>query len=110
VRFDRALPEPVCMGSMLSMGRPGSRRATRLLFCNPHNPDGRERRNLTVRMSLTGGGQWPHSMTLEPGPSGYSDLATSGGRILCLYERQGTLTLARFSEAQVTESPIPPAR
>ena len=109
VRFDRALPEPVCMGSMLSMGRPGSRKATRLLFCNPHNPDGRERKNLTVKMSLTGGGQWEHSMTVEPGPSGYSDLATAGGRILCLYERQGTLTLARFGEVQVTEPPIPPA-
>ena len=91
VRFDPALPEPVCMGSLLAVGG-------RLLFSNPHNPDGRERKNLTVKLSLDGGATWPHARTLEPGPSAYSDLAAAGDQFLCLYERRGTLTLARFDE------------
>ena len=96
VRFDPALPEPVCMGSLLTVGQPGGR-PDLLLFCNPHNPDGRERKNLTVKASTDGGETWVGSQTLEPGPSGYNDMAAVGrGNVLCLYERKGTLTLVRF--------------
>jgi sialidase-1 len=96
VRFDPALPEPVCMGSLLA-ARQGGGRPDVLLFCNPHNPGGRERKNLTVKASTDGGRTWEASLTLEPGPSGYSDMAdVAKGRVLCLYERNGTLTLARL--------------
>jgi sialidase-1 len=102
VRLDPALPEPVCMGSLLTLGNPGDRRANRLLFCNPNNPDGRERKNLSVRLTIDRGRTWTAPRTLEPGPSGYSDMTTAGRGVLCLYERQGTLTLARFTESWVT--------
>ena len=90
VRFDDALPEPVCMASLLQLGQDS------LLFCNPNNPSGRERKNLTVKRSDDVGRTWKDVVTLEPGPSAYSDLAQAGGEVLCLYERRGTLTLARF--------------
>jgi sialidase-1 len=99
VRFDEALPEPVCMAGLVRAGDGG------ILFSNPHNPHGRERKNLTVKLSADGGKTWPHARTLEPGPGGYSDLATTGGDVLCLYERTGTLTLARFPISWVMEKP-----
>jgi sialidase-1 len=82
-KFDPALPDPVCMGSLVRSGN-------RLLFSNPHNPSGRERRNLTVKASDDWGRTWPVAMTIEPGPSGYSDLAAGAdGTVFCLYERGG---------------------
>jgi sialidase-1 len=105
VRFDAALPEPVCMGSLLTLGRPGDRPRNRLLFCNPHNPAGRERKNLTVKLSDDDGETWRYVRTLEPGPSAYSDLTNAGDDVLCLYERSGTLTLARFSISWVMDKP-----
>ena len=88
----------------------------RLLFANPHNLEprpsqkpaagsSRDRKNLTVKLSYDEGMSWPVSRTIEPGPSGYSDLAVlPNGTILCLYERTGTdakatkcLTLARVN-------------
>jgi hypothetical protein len=99
-RLDPALPEPVCMGSLLTVHQPG--RPDLLLFCNPHNPDGRERKNLTVKSSADGGRTWDASLTLEPGFGGYSDMADVGkGRVVCLYERKGTLTLARFEASSL---------
>jgi sialidase-1 len=96
VEFDPALPEPVCMASLLAVGPPDK---PRLLFSNPHNPTGRERKNLTIKLGDDGGHTWPHARTMEPGPSAYSDLAASGEALLCFYERKGTLTLARFTGA-----------
>ena len=78
------------MASLLRFGQDS------LLFCNPNNPSGRERKNLTVKRSDDVGRTWKDVVTLEPGPSAYSDLAQAGGEVLCLYERRGTLTLARF--------------
>jgi len=98
VRFDPALPEPVCMGSLLRL--PGGK--SRLLFANPHNPDSRERKNLTVKLSYDEGKTWPVARTIEPGASGYSDLAARpDGSIYLFYERGGdlktrVLSIARF--------------
>jgi sialidase-1 len=89
-RFDDALPEPVCMASLLRFGQDS------LLFCNPDNPSGRERKNLTVKRSDDLGRTWKDVVTLEPGAGAYSDLARVGDEVLCLYERRGTLTVARF--------------
>ena len=91
VRFDAALPEPVCMASLVRLG------GGTLLFCNPHNPSGRERKNLTVKRSGDGGTTWRTVRTIEPGPSAYSDMTAVGDEVLCLYERKGTLTLVRFA-------------
>lgn len=91
--FHEQLREPVCMASMI---------ATRygLIFSNPDTP-GPERRNVTIRLSRDNGQTWPVAKPLEPGPSGYSDLAPArNGDILCFYERANRyLTLARFNLA-----------
>lgn len=103
--FDDSLWEPICMGSLISWpSRPGT-----LLFSNPHSlelgPDGKplpggrgKRRNLTIKLSRDDGSTWPISQTLEEGGSAYSDLALlPDGIILCFYERDKRLTLARFN-------------
>jgi len=100
--LEPALPDPVCMASLVRGGR-------WLLFSNLDNPSGPERRNLTVRASDDDGKTWPRSRVLEPGPSAYSDLAADGaGNVYCLYERSATgpggtrrssLTFARFGIA-----------
>jgi sialidase-1 len=111
LRFDPALPEPVCMGTLARLsGRP---RKNRILFANPDNPVDRTRRNLTVRLSYDDGQTWPVSRSLEPGMSAYSDLAAGrDGWIYCLYERgvlpeapgrTAALTLARFRLEWLTE-------
>ena len=111
-RFDDALVEPVCMGSLLAI--PGKRPV--LLFSNPDNLEkagaktppaagsGRDRKNLTVRMSYDGGKTWAAKRSVETGFSGYSDLAAlADGTVLLFYERAGPdsprygrLTVARF--------------
>ena len=77
------------MASLVRFGK-------RLLFSNP---DAMERKNVTVRMSGDNGVTWKVKRSVEPGPSGYSDLAVlPDGTILLLYERSNTaLTLARFN-------------
>lgn len=95
-RLDAHLPEPVCMGSILRYAGPPRDGKRPLLFANPDNPDSRERRNLTVRVSWDEGATWPSARRLEPGPSGYSDLACSAdGTIYCFYER-GRLDGSQF--------------
>ena len=104
-KLDKGLPEPVCMGSIVRFDR------ARILFANPNNPTGRERKNVSVRLSSDEGKTWSHSRSIEPGPSGYSDLAvTHDGTILCFYERGAGadmyrtrwLTVARFNLEWVT--------
>jgi sialidase-1 len=105
VRFDRALPEPVCMASLISLG------GRRLLFSNPHNATTRDRKNLTIKLSGDDGQTWPVSRPLEPGPSAYSDLAVAAdGTIYCFYERgekrpYEKLTFARFDVHWLTQPP-----
>jgi sialidase-1 len=49
-----------------------------------------DRVNLTIRMSRDDGATWPVSRVLEPGVTGYSDLAAGpSGSFYCLYERDG---------------------
>jgi sialidase-1 len=111
-RFDEALLEPICMGGLVRYDFGGKRL---LLFSNPHNLDradgkaqpgkGRDRRNVSVKISDDEGGTWKSSKAVEPGPSAYSDIAvTKSGTILCFYGRAGkphfagdALTLARFN-------------
>ena len=87
VRSDPALAEPICMAALLRLtGLP--RGESRLLFANPDNPVDRQRRNLTLRLSRDEGATWAHSRVVDPGPSGYCDLAAGPrGEIYCLYER-----------------------
>ena len=68
--------------------------------------------NVSLKLSYDEGKTWPHNRTLEPGFSGYSDLAAlPDGTILCFYERgstdganhyrTGLLTVARITEEWV---------
>jgi sialidase-1 len=118
--FDDQLVEPICMASLCRYD------ARRILFANPHNlgrergkavaGQGRDRKNLTVKLSSDEGKTWSVSRVLDPGVSGYCDLAVlPDGTICCLYERGSrdgksfyatrALTLARFNLDWLTEKP-----
>ncbi len=116
------LLEPICMASIVRLSEKPAR--NRLLFSNPHNLDraagkaspgqSRDRKNLSIKLSYDEGQTWPVSKTLEPGFSGYSDLAVGpDGSIYCFYERgstdgmnnyrTGRLTVARFNLEWLTD-------
>lgn len=107
--FHEMLWEPICMGSLTSLPwGPGW-----LLFANPRTvardaagqeiPGGRgKRENLSVHLSRDNGETWTVIRTLEPGKSAYSDLAVlPDGTVLCFYEGDKKLTVARFNQAWV---------
>ena len=121
VRFDPVLPEPICMASLVRFPpRAGNDRPARILFSNPHNPDSTARKNLTIKLSDDDGASWPVARTIDPGPSGYIDLAVApDGTVFCLYERglptstafdPGSLRLARFNLEWLTAGGESPAR
>ncbi len=94
VTLDQTLVEPVCQASVIRTGNGGQ-----LLFSNPVDTN---RERMTVRVSDDGGHTWDEGRVLTYGPAAYSDLAvTSGGQVLCLYERgrnhaYETITIAAF--------------
>lgn len=103
--FHPQLWEPICMASIVAHpARPGM-----LLFSNPHSvarndngdeiPGGRgKRQNLSIKLSHDDGETWPVNKTLEQGNSAYSDLAVlPDGTVVCLYEGNPTIHLARFN-------------
>jgi sialidase-1 len=78
-----ALPEPVCMASLISHDLPDGRRT--LFFSNPNSKQRREK--MTVRMSLDGGETWPRSILLDQKGGAYSSLAMVDEKTLgILYE------------------------
>jgi sialidase-1 len=108
--FHSELVEPICMGSILGLG------SGRIVFANPDSSEPREaarpegnfkRQNVTVRLSEDDGRTWPVKRVIEPGISGYTDLASGAdGKIYCIYERGSPvgvdttiryLTVARFN-------------
>lgn len=113
-RFEEALPEPICMASLVRYDFGGQHM---ILFSNPNNLEKgkgpaapgsyRDRKNLSIRLSRDDATTWPTVKSIEPGPSMYSDLAvTPEGTILCFYGRGsaskaaakgGRMTLARFN-------------
>jgi sialidase-1 len=104
-RFDAALFDPMCMGSLISLP---SQSGT-LVFSNPHSlkrdaagaevAGGRGPRvNVSIKLSRDDGQTWPVNKTLEEGASAYSDLAVlPDGTVLCFYERDKRLSVARFN-------------
>ena len=121
--FNDQLLEPICMASIVRFSiQPGDK--NRILFANPNTLEradhkeapgkSRDRKNLSVKLSYDEGATWPVNKALEPGFSGYSDLAVlPDGTILCFYERgstnnkdiyrTGLLTLARFNLEWLTD-------
>ena len=87
--FDDELFEPVCMSSIIKIPLKGKSGKTALIFVNPdsRNIEKHPRQNLTVKLSYDDGESWTVQKVLDPGPSGYSDLAVgSDGEVYCLYE------------------------
>lgn len=117
------LVEPVCMGSTIRLSsKLGGSDRNRILFANPYseqprdpgNPEGSHvRQNVSVYLSYDEGDTWPAIKAVEPGISGYSDMAVLGdGTVLLFYERgsppgSGTqvqyLTVARFNLEWLTD-------
>ena len=120
-RFDAALLEPICMGSLVRYSLATTGGKNRILFCNPDNLQcangketpgkNRDRKNLTVKLSYDEGQSWAVSKPVEPGWGAYSDIAvTPRGTILCFYgtgAKSGfagdRLTLARFNLEWLTD-------
>jgi hypothetical protein len=121
-RFDEALLEPICMAGLVRVRKAEEQKQGLLAFSNPHNlsrkdgkqnpGQGRDRINVSIKLSDDEGQTWSANRSLEPGFSGYSDLAAlSDETMLCFYERgstdgknnyrTGLLTVARFNEAWV---------
>ena len=126
-QFDDTLWEPVCMASMVRYSTAKAGGKNRILFCNPDNLSradgkempgkGRDRKNVSVKISYDEGGTWPVNKAVEPGWSGYSDIAVAqDGTILCLYGRGDKsgyafdyITLARFNLEWLTDGKDAPA-
>ena len=123
-QFHEQLLEPICMAGMVRLSESPTSDRNRLLFSNPHNLSrsdgkeapgkGRDRKNVSVKLSYDEAVTWPVNKTIEPGFSGYSDLAVAGdGTILLFYERgstdgkdiyrTGLLTVARFNLEWLTD-------
>jgi sialidase-1 len=125
-RFDDALLEPICMGSIIRLSEKPASDKNRIVFANPHNlarADGKEeagksrdRKNVSIKLSEDEGLTWRFDNVLEEGYSAYSDLAVlPDGTILCFYERgrrnkddkkptsYSYLTLARFNLEWLTQ-------
>lgn len=91
VWFDKRLPDPVCEGSILNVGK--RKRKNILAFTNA--ADEKNRDNLTLRISYDDGKTWHKSIVIDKAPDGqernhsaYSDIVTLGRRrVGILYER-----------------------
>ena len=89
--FDKQLPDPVCEGSILNIGKMKGKMI--LAFCNA--ADTTERNNLTLRISKDEGVSWPLTFAIDKNPpnksfdySAYSDLVKTGKhKIGILYEK-----------------------
>lgn len=119
---DEELLEPICMGSIIRLPAGPARQRNRILFANPHSDEPRDparpeanhkRQNVSVKLSYDEGETWPVMKSLEPGISGYSDLAVGpDGTIYCIYENGSPsgsgynvkyLTVARFNLEWLTD-------
>jgi sialidase-1 len=120
--FDDTLLEPVCFGSIIRLTSKENEDKNRILFVNPDSIEGdptelfnlRPRQNLTVKLSYDECKTWPVSKSIEPGSSGYADIAVGKDyTIYCLYERDcpiekdfdtTAMTIARFNLEWLTDN------
>lgn len=92
-RFDDALLEPICFGTLVNAG------GARLLFANPDTLDksngpaepgkNRDRKNLTVQYSPDDGATWTAKRVIDAGWSGYSDLAHDRDGVVHIFYEKG---------------------
>lgn len=94
--FDYQLPDPVCQGSLLTIGKNRGRAV--LAFCN--NADTLQRNHLTLRISRNNGRTWTkkllvYSVPDREGASAYSDIVQiSRNRVGILYEKDSYSAIA----------------
>ncbi|MBS1920484.1 MAG: exo-alpha-sialidase [Bacteroidetes bacterium] len=69
VYFDKRLPDPVCEGSILSLGIKNGKMI--LAFCNA--ADTSSRNNLTLRISYTEGKTWKMNILIDKNPQPYEN-------------------------------------
>ena len=108
VKFDEYLFDPTCAAGILTV--PGKRKEKPIVYFS--NPDSRDipgaeerkwrvRENLTVKASEDSGSSWSHQRVIDPGITGYSDLASSGDTLFVIYE-SGSLLGSQTKPAHVT--------
>jgi sialidase-1 len=99
----KALPESVCMASLLKWDVPGV--GERLFFSNPATTRGRH--SMTVKVSEDLGMTWPetlHTLYDKRSGAGYSCLAPAGERHLgILYEGPSEMYFLRIPVAELLE-------
>lgn len=110
--FEEELFEPICMAGIVRLSEKPKYKKNRILFANPESGS-RARKNVTIKLSCDEANSWPVKKVLEPGISGYSDLAVGpDGTIYCFYERDGVesnhydpkhLCVARFNLEWLTD-------
>ena len=104
--IDKNLPCPGCQGSILRLNE------KEILFSNlaVSRAGGFSlwsRRNLTLRLSGDDGRTGPHSLVLNEGLAGYSDLAvTKEGKILCVFENGKQDYCQKISVVQVDRAAL----
>ena len=94
-----ALPDPTCMGSVLSARYEG-----RHVLISVNCASTERRENLTLRASFDDGRTWPRYLIVEPGDAGYSDLCLIPGEdptICVLYEQRAGEVL-RFARVPLS--------
>jgi sialidase-1 len=83
-KWDEALIEPVCQGSLLCFDQSKEGARPRLLFSNPASL---KREKLTVRESKDDGATWVFSKVIWAGPAAYSCLTVMPDKSIgCLFE------------------------
>ena len=102
IEYDPGQPEPSCQGSLVRFTSSETSDRNRVLLAHPAATD--ERRQLTVRMSYDECRTWPVARVVTEGRGGYSDLAVAADNtILCAYEGERGLRLARFDVGWLTD-------
>jgi sialidase-1 len=121
--FDPQLFDPTCDAGLLTASAGGTAKSV-VYFSNPDSRDvagakdrkWRVRENLVVKVSEDNGQSWSHEQVIDPGVTGYSDLASEGSTLLVVYESGSQLgsqtkpdhiTVARVSKAWLMEGPRP---
>jgi sialidase-1 len=118
-RFDAQLFDPTCDAGLFT-----DFAEKRVYFSNPDSRDvpgakdrkWRVRENLTVKVSEDNGQTWSHERVLDPGVTGYSDLASGKEELYVIYESgslQGSQTkpdhvaMARVAKSWLMQGPQP---
>jgi sialidase-1 len=112
-KFDENLYDPICMAGFARMQPAAADDFGFLLFANPDSSQAssqsktpkrvRERRNLTLRVSRDEGKSWPVAQVIEPGPSGYCDVAVGPeGTAYLLYEAGRNASSRSFVPQNIT--------